>query len=110
MSPQGIFAFGCGRLARLQSSCKQVSRLHPNRANQIEFAINLNINFKFSTTKMKEKISSNAVALDVAAGKKQYVKPQIEVIDLDEQPKLLSASNFGAGFSGVNRGSWDDEE
>ena len=60
---------------------------------------------------MTQKISINAVALDVAVGKKQYVKPQIEVIDLDEQPKLLSASTYGAGFSGVNRGgSWNDDE
>ena len=48
----------------------------------------------------------NAVA-DVATGKKQYVKPQIEVIDLDEQPKLLSGSNFGAKFNDIDR---DDEE
>ena len=60
---------------------------------------------------MTEKISNNTVALDVAAGKKKYVKPECEVIYLDEEPKLLSASNYGAGFSGVNRGgSWDDEE
>ncbi len=55
---------------------------------------------------MIQKISVNAVALDVAAGKKQYVKPQIEVINLDEQPKLLRASGpYGASFHGI-----DDEE
>ena len=54
---------------------------------------------------MEKKISVNAVALDVAAGKKQYVKPQIEVIDLDVQPKLLSASSYGAGFNSI-----DDED
>lgn len=45
---------------------------------------------------MTQTISINAVALDVAAGKKQYVKPQIEVIDLDEQPKLLAQSFTGS--------------
>ena len=44
-----------------------------------------------------------------AATKKKYVSPEIEVINLDEQPKLLSAST-GAGIEGVGRGSWDDED
>lgn len=48
----------------------------------------------------------NPVANGVAT-KKKYVSPEIEVIELDEQPKLLSASGFGAGFQGVER---DDEE
>jgi hypothetical protein len=56
---------------------------------------------------MTEEISNNAVALDVAAGKMEYVKPHCEVIYLDEKPKLLSASNYGAGFKGIER---DDEE
>ena len=56
---------------------------------------------------MTQTISINAVALDVAAGKKQYVKPQIEVIDLDEQPKLLNGSNYGAKFNDIDR---DEEE
>ncbi len=41
---------------------------------------------------MTEKNSNNTVARDVVAGRKQYVKPQCEVIYLDEEPKLLSAS------------------
>ena len=49
-----------------------------------------------------------SVANDVATRGK-YVSPEIEVINLDEQPKLLSAST-GAGIEGVGRGSWDDEE
>ncbi len=56
---------------------------------------------------MVQKISINAVALDVATGKKQYVKPQMEVIDLDEQPKLLSGSPYGAKFNDIDR---DEEE
>lgn len=56
---------------------------------------------------MVQKSSINAVALDVATGKKQYVKPQMEVIDLDEQPKLLSGSNRGARFNDIDR---DEEE
>ena len=45
---------------------------------------------------MEQKISINAVALDVAAGKKQYVTPQCEVIDLDDQPRLLADSFTGS--------------
>ena len=30
--------------------------------------------------------------------KRQYVRPEIEVVNLDEQPKLLSAS-FKSGFA-----------
>ena len=32
--------------------------------------------------------------------KKKYVSPEIEVFDLDEQPKLLSASNGTFGLTG----------
>ena len=47
----------------------------------------------------------NKVANGVAT-KKKYVNPEIEVIDLDEQPKLLSASGpYGAGLHGI-----DDDE
>ncbi|MBR4325767.1 MAG: hypothetical protein IKP73_09610 [Bacteroidales bacterium] len=50
---------------------------------------------------MTQKISSNAVA-DVATQRKQYVPPQIEVVELDNQGAILMASNrsFGAGFDG----------
>jgi hypothetical protein len=47
---------------------------------------------------------------DVPSPKKKYVSPEMEVFYLDEQPKLLSASEFGAGFRGVSRDSWDDED
>lgn len=60
---------------------------------------------------MKQKIYSNAVALDVATGKKQYVKPQCEVIYLDEEPKLLSASfrdGTAGGPSGLTDGEWEE--
>ncbi len=46
---------------------------------------------------MKE-ILNNVVANDVATRRK-YVSPEIEVINLDEQPKLLSASGFTGGAS-----------
>lgn len=60
---------------------------------------------------MTQKISSTSVAPGMATARKVYEKPEIEVIDLDEQPKLLSASTYGAGFNGVNRGgSWNDDE
>lgn len=51
---------------------------------------------------MVQNILSNAVALDVATGKKQYVKPQMEVVELENQASILMASNrsFGAGFDG----------
>ena len=61
---------------------------------------------------MVQKISINAVA-DVATGKKQYVRPEIEVINLDEQPKLLSASSgTGNGTAGwgnsLTDGDWEE--
>ena len=40
--------------------------------------------------------------------KKEYVSPEIEVINLDEQPKLLSAS---VGTRGLTYGEeWSDSE
>ncbi len=58
---------------------------------------------------MKENFDIN-VANDVATigVRRKYASPEIEVVNLDEQPKLLSAStgvtrSFGAGLS-------DDEE
>ncbi len=44
--------------------------------------------------------------------KKKYASPEIEVINLDEQPKLLSASatgvtkSFGAGFADDSEDEW----
>lgn len=51
----------------------------------------------------------NKVANGVATKRKKYVSPEIEVIDLDEQPKLLAGS-AGAGTQGLqNGGYWEDE-
>lgn len=53
---------------------------------------------------MEKKISS-PVANDVATKRKKYVSPEIEVINLDEQPKLLAGSPFspsGVGFDGID--------
>ena len=33
--------------------------------------------------------------------KKKYASPEIEVVNLDEQPKLLSASSYTTGFQGI---------
>ncbi len=45
------------------------------------------------------------VANDVATvqDKRQYVSPEIEVVNLDEQPKLLSGSPYSgsANFQGI---------
>lgn len=49
---------------------------------------------------------TNEVVVNDVTTRNKYVKPEIEVIYLDEQPKLLSASNYGAGFKGVEREDW----
>jgi len=56
-----------------------------------------------STTKMTQRFESK-VANDVATvqDKRKYASPEIEVVNLDEQPKLLSAST-GAKFYDVDR-------
>ena len=51
-----------------------------------------------------------SVANEVATRRK-YVSPEIEVVNLDEQPKLLSASTGsystnGAGFDDADREDW----
>ena len=53
---------------------------------------------------MKRRFESK-VANDVATiqDKRQYVRPEIEVINLDEQPMLLSESPYGARFYDVDR-------
>ena len=48
---------------------------------------------------MKQSFEEN-VANDVATKRKKYVSPEIEVIDLDEQPMLLAQS---AGFNSIDR-------
>ncbi|MBR4678255.1 MAG: hypothetical protein IKO99_09660 [Bacteroidales bacterium] len=50
----------------------------------------------------------NAAEVKAAANKKPYVKPDFEVIDLEETPKLLAASgeskptDGGVGTNGLN--------
>ena len=58
---------------------------------------------------MKQRFEIN-VANDVATvqDKRQYVSPEIEVVNLDEQPKLLSASVGTRGLT--NGGEWSDDE
>ena len=52
---------------------------------------------------MKENFD-NKVANGVATERKKYVKPEIEVFDLDSQAPLLAASyGEGAGFYGIGR-------
>ena len=55
-----------------------------------------------------QKIEVNAV-VDVSMGRKQYVPPQIEVVELDRHAPLLSASqdySNGAGFRGIDETDW----
>ena len=56
---------------------------------------------------MKENFD-NTVANGVATKRKKYVSPEIEVIDLDEQPRLLAGSVGTRGLT--NGGAWDDED
>jgi hypothetical protein len=55
------------------------------------------------------KKTTQEVGVDVT-GKRQYVAPEIEVINLDEQPKLLSGSavprSFGAGLGDDESEDW----
>ena len=63
-------------------------------------------NSQNSTTKMTQRFDISVV--NGVATKKKYVSPEIEVINLDEQPKLLSASyrTNGAGFDDADREEW----
>ena len=58
---------------------------------------------------MKDRFNSEVANGVAAVGeKRKYVSPEIEVVNLDEQPKLLSASatsSYGASFSDIE----DDE-
>ena len=56
----------------------------------------------------------NAAEVKAAANKKPYVKPDFEVINLEDTPKLLAGSANAAGVSGtanqgrvLGAGSWD---
>ena len=60
---------------------------------------------------MKDRFNSEVANGVAAVGeKRKYVSPEIEVIDLDETPKLLSASavqrSFGAGLGDDDEESW----
>ena len=56
----------------------------------------------------------NAAKVKAAANKKPYVKPDFEVINLEDTPKLLAGSANPAGVSGsatqgrgLGAGRWD---
>ncbi len=57
-----------------------------------------------------QKEVANGVA--TVRNRMKYASPEIEVINLDEQPKLLSASatgvtkSFGAGFADDSEDEW----
>ena len=54
-----------------------------------------------------QKIENNVA--DVATGKKMYVPPQIEVVELVKHSPLLSASfpaSAGAGMSEIEEDTW----
>lgn len=58
---------------------------------------------------MKE-FSTNAV-VDVSMGKKQYVPPQIEVVELAKHTPLLSTSRDSSGtfrLDNLGSDSWDE--
>ena len=58
---------------------------------------------------MKEKM--NPTVANGVATKKKYVSPEIKVINLDEQPKLLAASQGGAsGTAGWGNGLLDNND
>ena len=55
-----------------------------------------------------QKIENNAV-VDVSTGRKKYVPPQIEVVELDKHTPLLSASQtatYGGYFQGIDDDEW----
>ena len=58
---------------------------------------------------MTENFEEN-VANGVATKRQKYVRPEIEVFNLDAQPRLLSASavnrSFGAGFGDDSEEDW----
>ena len=59
---------------------------------------------------MKENLKTEDVANGVATvqDKRKYVSPEIVVVNLDEQPKLLSAST--SGTAGWGNGTLSDDE
>ena len=58
---------------------------------------------------MTEKFEISVV--NGVATRKKYVSPEIEVVNLDEQPKLLAQSlTGGAGTQGLSDGGeWSDD-
>ena len=60
---------------------------------------------------MKDRFNSEVANGVAAVGeKRKYVSPEIEVVNLDEQPKLLAQSavnrSFGAGFGDDSEEDW----
>ena len=59
-------------------------------------------------TQRFENKGANGVA--TVGEKRKYASPEIEVVNLDEQPKLLSASavqrSFGAGLGDDEESDW----
>ena len=53
---------------------------------------------------MDRKASLNVAEVKAATRKKPYIKPDFEVIDLEDTPKLLAASGVGTGLSGLSDG------
>ena len=49
---------------------------------------------------MKRTDKTGKMVVNDVATKKKYVSPEIEVVNLDEQPKLLAGSGFGASRNG----------
>ena len=55
-----------------------------------------------------ERIVQNPVVKDVTT-KKKYVKPDFEVINLEDTPKLLAASaNSNASINALQQNNWFD--
>ena len=63
-----------------------------------------------SLTKNNFNMNQKTIEVGVDVTKKKYVAPEIEVVDLAEQPKLLSASaisrKFTGGFADDGEESW----
>lgn len=63
-----------------------------------------------SLTKNNFNMNQKTIEVGVDVTKKKYVAPEIEVVDLAEQPKLLSASaisrNFTGGFADDGEETW----
>ena len=60
---------------------------------------------------MKRTDKTGKTVVNDVATKKKYVSPEIEVVNLDKQPKLLAGSGFSASRNGYgDAGDGDDWE